>query len=109
MINTSKNNLNTVFGLVQLYGRIRGGLDSIIQKEEVILERNTFCAVNVGELLRLRTLRCQAWMTLQAIALELESKHGVNMPNVAGWGVIDADRFYIDLFPSPTNVYHCKS
>ena len=109
MTNTSKNNLDIVFGLVQLYGRTLSSLDSIIKGEEGILERNTFCAVNVGKLLRLRTLRCQAWTTLQAIALELESRHGVTMPSISGWDVIDEDRFYIDPFPSPTNVYHCKS
>ena len=109
MTNMNKKDLDTVFGLIQLYGRTLGSLDSIIKSEEGILERNTFCAVNVGKLLRLRTLRCQAWMTLQAIALELDSKHGVNMPRVAGWDVIDEDRFYADPFPSPSNVYHCKS
>ena len=109
MTNINKKDLDQVFALVQLYGKIMTNYNIHIKGEERILERNTFCAVNVGQLLHLRTLRCQSWIMLQAIAIELESKHGVTMPSVAGWDVIDEDRFHIDPFPSPRNVYHCTS
>ena len=107
MPSQSKNSLERVYAIIQFYGKIMAGHSMVIESDENIIEKNSFCAINVGKLLHLRTVRCQSWMTLQAIAEELESKHGVKMPWVAGWELIDEDSFCLDPFPSPRNVYHC--
>jgi hypothetical protein len=98
--NTKKHNLTPTLALVQLYGECLSHLRHILDSEAAILEKSNIIQSEIGRLLDLRTHRCQLWMALQTIAMELDQKHGFRMPGVTGWRVVDEDRFHLEPFPS---------
>lgn len=86
-VNTKKFDPNSVFPLVQWYGKCLEYLRQILHREDIIIKENIFEQAQVDKLFIYREQREFMEVELENLTVGLYKEYGFRIPNINGWRI----------------------